>query len=360
MPLTQDLGRFASGLTFENLPREAVEIARTGFIDTIATMIAGADDPAPQLLRKRRSRRRRRPASLYFSARAPPRRKRPGSTAPPAMRSITTMSAAAAISRPCWCRRSSPRPRRWGSAGARCSPPMSPATRPGPSWRAATPATITSRAGTRPAFSARSERAPPAPRCAVSIRAKRRWRSRCRPRRRRHHGQFRHDDEAVPRRPRRACRAGLGPPRRSSGSPRRPMRSNTRRASCRRCRPRGVPTATARPGLGGEWQIVRQGLSIKKYPACYCTHRALDAMLDLLGEAAAEAGRDQPHHRVDQQDAFADPAQSHAADRARSEIQHGVRDGRRGDLAPRQPRRVHRRVRPPPRGAGADATASRS
>ena len=52
MPLTQDLGRFASGMTFENLPREAVEIARTGFIDTIATMIAGAHDPAPQLLRR--------------------------------------------------------------------------------------------------------------------------------------------------------------------------------------------------------------------------------------------------------------------------------------------------------------------
>jgi 2-methylcitrate dehydratase PrpD len=35
---------------------------------------------------------------------------------------------------------------------------------------------------------------------------------------------------------------------------------------------------------GGEWQIVKQGLSIKKYPACYCTHRALDAMLDLLAK----------------------------------------------------------------------------
>src|SRR3954464_5441270 len=52
MPLTQDLGQFASGLTFEKLPREAVEIARTGFIDTIATMIAGANDPAPQILRR--------------------------------------------------------------------------------------------------------------------------------------------------------------------------------------------------------------------------------------------------------------------------------------------------------------------
>src|SRR5437588_809880 len=31
-----------------------------------------------------------------------------------------------------------------------------------------------------------------------------------------------------------------------------------------------------------EWHILKQGLSIKKYPACYCTHRALDAMLELL------------------------------------------------------------------------------
>jgi 2-methylcitrate dehydratase PrpD len=36
------------------------------------------------------------------------------------------------------------------------------------------------------------------------------------------------------------------------------------------------------PPLGTEWQIVRQGISIKKYPACYCTHRALDGMLELL------------------------------------------------------------------------------
>ena len=42
MPLTQDLGRFASGLTFENLPREAVETARTGFIDR--------DEPAKKRL----------------------------------------------------------------------------------------------------------------------------------------------------------------------------------------------------------------------------------------------------------------------------------------------------------------------
>lgn len=35
-------------------------------------------------------------------------------------------------------------------------------------------------------------------------------------------------------------------------------------------------------GLGDTWQIIDSGLNIKKYPACYCTHRAIDGMLDLL------------------------------------------------------------------------------
>ena len=35
-------------------------------------------------------------------------------------------------------------------------------------------------------------------------------------------------------------------------------------------------------GLGSEWRILKYRLGIKKYPACYCTHRALDAMLELL------------------------------------------------------------------------------
>lgn len=34
--------------------------------------------------------------------------------------------------------------------------------------------------------------------------------------------------------------------------------------------------------LGARWRIVETGLNIKKYPACYCTHRAIDAMLGLL------------------------------------------------------------------------------
>src|SRR5438045_9758216 len=66
MSLAEESGRFAAKLSSEKPPPEAVEIVRTGFIDTIATMIAGAHDPAPQLLRQGLQ-----PApgaaSLYFS-----------------------------------------------------------------------------------------------------------------------------------------------------------------------------------------------------------------------------------------------------------------------------------------------------
>jgi 2-methylcitrate dehydratase PrpD len=64
--LTRELGAFVAGVAFDRLPAEAVEVAHTGFADCIATMIAGAPDPAPQLLRRTLS-----PtsgdATLYFS-----------------------------------------------------------------------------------------------------------------------------------------------------------------------------------------------------------------------------------------------------------------------------------------------------
>ena len=47
----------------------------------------------------------------------------------------------------------------------------------------------------------------------------------------RRHGQFRHDDKAVPRRPLGACGADVGAARRSSASPPRSTRSSTRRGS---------------------------------------------------------------------------------------------------------------------------------
>jgi 2-methylcitrate dehydratase PrpD len=46
--------------------------------------------------------------------------------------------------------------------------------------------------------------------------------------------------------------------------------------------PEGNPDRSGDGALGEDWAIIRHGLSIKKYPACYGTHRAIDGMLDLL------------------------------------------------------------------------------
>jgi 2-methylcitrate dehydratase PrpD len=47
--------------------------------------------------------------------------------------------------------------------------------------------------------------------------------------------------------------------------------------------PQNNPDRSGDGKLGEDWAIIRHGLSIKKYPACYGTHRAIDAMLDLVG-----------------------------------------------------------------------------
>ena len=42
---------------------------------------------------------------------------------------------------------------------------------------------------------------------------------------------------------------------------------------------------------GSVWKLARTGLSVKKYPLCFCTHRALDGMLDLLQAERVDAGK---------------------------------------------------------------------
>jgi 2-methylcitrate dehydratase PrpD len=41
--------------------------------------------------------------------------------------------------------------------------------------------------------------------------------------------------------------------------------------------------------LGREWKIEKEGVSIKKFPTCYCTHRVIDAMLELREANGLEA-----------------------------------------------------------------------
>jgi 2-methylcitrate dehydratase PrpD len=53
--------------------------------------------------------------------------------------------------------------------------------------------------------------------------------------------------------------------------------------------PRGDVDRQSPSKAGREWRILKQGLSIKKYPLCYCTHRAIDGVLDLLAAQPVKA-----------------------------------------------------------------------
>jgi 2-methylcitrate dehydratase PrpD len=48
--LTLGLGRFLAGLRYEDVPKDAIPFIHTGFTDCVGVMIAGAREPAPQLL----------------------------------------------------------------------------------------------------------------------------------------------------------------------------------------------------------------------------------------------------------------------------------------------------------------------
>ena len=50
--LTESLARFVANPGFDAVPAEAARIVRTGFIDTVATMIAGRDEPVVRIVRE--------------------------------------------------------------------------------------------------------------------------------------------------------------------------------------------------------------------------------------------------------------------------------------------------------------------
>src|SRR5216683_443826 len=188
---------------------------------------------------------------------------------------MTTSPRCAAIRAPFSSRRSSLRARRSAPRGATCSPPMSPDTRPGPSSPGAIPATITAKAGTRPASSARSVRRPPADGTtrALALAASQssgimaNFGTMTKPF---HAGRSAHSGLMSAR----LAELGFTASKDALEHPQGFLSAVS---------PEGeVDRETPPEGLGTEWKIVKYRLGIKKYPACYCTHRALDAMLELL------------------------------------------------------------------------------
>jgi 2-methylcitrate dehydratase PrpD len=288
MPLTQDLGRFASGLTFEKLPREAVEIARTGFVDTIATMIAGAHDPAPQLLRRGLAPAAG-PASLYFSGETVPapdaawingtaghaldyddvgcRGHLSTVLAPAILAEAETlglggreMFAAYVAGYETWAELARRDPGHHHVKG----------------WH---PTGIFGAIGAGAACAALRRLDPGHATMAIALSASQAGGI-----------MANFGTMTKPFHAGRAAHAGLVSARLAElGFTASQDALEHPQGFLSAVSPEGRADREAQTRLGEEWQIVRQGLSIKKYPACYCTHRALDAMLDLLAKQPLKA-----------------------------------------------------------------------
>src|SRR5712691_10963163 len=282
MPLTQELGRFAAGLTFEALPAEAVEIARTGIIDTVATMIAGAHDPAPQVLRKGLQPPPGK-ASLYFSgesATAPEAawingtaghaldyddvgcRGHVSTVLVPALLAEAEvlglggreMFAAYVAGYEIWAELARRDPGHHHVKG----------------WH---PTGIFGAIGAGAACAALRRLDPAQATAAIALAASQAGGI-----------MANFGTMTKPFHAGRAAHAGLVSARLAeAGFTASPDALEHPQGFLSAVSPEGpVARDGPTPRLGEAWQILKQGLSIKKYPSCYCTHRALDAMLELL------------------------------------------------------------------------------
>jgi 2-methylcitrate dehydratase PrpD len=284
MALTQELGRFVAGLTFDKLPPEAVDIARTGFIDTIATMIAGAHDPAPQLLR-----RGLQPppgkASLYFSgetAAAPDAAWINGTAGhaldyddvgcrghvstvlvPAILAEAETlglggreMFAAYVAGYETWAELSRRDPGHHHAKG----------------WH---PTGIFGAIGAGAACANLRRLTPEQAAMALALAASQAGGI-----------MANFGTMTKPFHAGRAAHAGLVSARLAElGFTAAPDALEHPQGFLSAVSPEGKADRDGPcPAFGEKWRIVKQGLSIKKYPACYCTHRSLDGMLDLLAK----------------------------------------------------------------------------
>jgi len=289
MGLSQDLGRFVADVSFESLPAEAVETARVGFIDCIATMIAGAGDPAPQLLRQALQ-----PppgdATLYFSGEGAPApeaawingtaghaldyddvaalRGHPSTVLVPAVlaegealgASGREMLVAYVAGYETWAELA------WRDPGHHHRKGWHPTGIFGPIGAAAACASLRR---------LDAERATNAVALAASqssgVMAN--FGTMTKPF---HAGRSAHSGLMAAR----LAEIGFTASQDAIEHPQGFLSAVS---------PAGeVDREAPAQALGSEWKIVKYRLGIKKYPACYCTHRALDAMLELLADHPLE------------------------------------------------------------------------
>ena len=283
MPLTHDLGRFVAAHSFERLPQEAVEIARTGFIDTIATMIAGAQDDAPQILKKALAPARG-DATLYFtgeSATAPEAAWINGTAGhaldyddvgcrghlstvlvPAVLAEAETLNLSGAAMLAAYVAGYET----WAELARR-----DPGHHHRKGWH---PTGIFGAVGAGAACAALRRLDAARATAAIALSASQAGGI-----------MANFGTMTKPFHAGRAAHAGVVSARLAElGFTASPDALEHPQGFLSAVSPEGrADRDSATPALGEDWHIVKTGLSIKKYPACYCTHRALDAMLELLG-----------------------------------------------------------------------------
>lgn len=289
MHLTQALGRFVADLSANHIPDEARRVARMGFIDTVGTMIAGRYEDAPQILR-RVVNPRNGEASLYFSrerAAAPDAawingtaghaldyddvalRGHPSTVLVPAILaeaeelgvSGEDMLTAYIAGYEAWAELF------WRDKGVHHGKGWHPTGIFGAIGAAAACAKL------RKLDAARSTH-------AIALGASQSA------------GLMANFGTMTkPFHAGRAAQAGVMAARLAeAGFTASPDALEHPQGFLSAVSPAGEVSRADPASLGAEWRILTQGLGIKKYPACYCTHRTIDAMLNLLEQRPLAPG----------------------------------------------------------------------
>ncbi len=281
-PLTRALGRFVAEITFDRLPEAAVATARLGFTDCIGTMIAGSSEPAVQILKKALANGRAGEATLYFSSErcAAPEAAWINGTAAHALdyddvglRGHPSTVLVPAILAEAEARGASGRDMITAyAAGYEVWAELAERDQGSHHRKGWHPTGIFGAIGAAAACAALHRLDEERATHAIALGASQ------------SSGIMANFGTMTkPFHAGRAAHGGVIAARLADGGfTASPDALEHPQGFLSAVSPEGRVDRNTRPrGLGQDWRLVSAGLSIKKFPACYCTHRSIDAMLDL-------------------------------------------------------------------------------
>jgi 2-methylcitrate dehydratase PrpD len=292
LPLTQALGRFVAELAFERLPEPALRTARMGFIDCTGTMIAGSPEPAVQILKKTLAIGGAGEAMLYFSSERGPApeaawingtaahaldyddvalRGHPSTVLVPAI--LAEGEALHASGRDML---------RAYAAGYEVWAELAERDRGQHHMKGWHPTGIFGAIGAAAACSALRRLDADRATLAIALAASQ------------SSGLMANFGTMTkPYHAGRAAHGGVIAARLAeAGFTASPDALEHPQGFLNAVSPEGkVDRGGASAALGRDWRLASVGLSIKKFPACYCTHRSIDGMLDLVSQRSIDPSR---------------------------------------------------------------------